>query len=119
MSLRKVLRAAIVIQWVSIVLFSLAPGMLASNLPSHLQDYLQWKAEQRLTTTPLQLLVPMGALFFIYLMTSVSLFFYRPWAKPAYLIVGLLVYGATLFTGPVVEHAAASAIDDIYFSALL
>ena len=113
MSLKKILRIAIVVEWASVLFSVLASGILESHLPPQLQDYLLWEAEQEITTLEYWLLIPVIIIILMYLISSIGLFLYKPWAKRAYIITGIVGFVILPFTGPIVDHALAYTIADL------
>ncbi len=112
MKLKKVLRTAIIAEWVISLLYIFATLTLETDLPAHVQEYIQWLDEvEVIATTEIVVLI----LFIIAaLITSIGLFFFKPWAKQTYLIITItgFVIGPLIST-QVVEHGLASSIGDI------
>ena len=113
MKLKKVLRTAIIAEWVISLLYIFATLTLETDLPAHVQEYIQWLDEvEVIATTEIVVLI----LFFIAaLITSIGLFFFKPWAKQTYLtitIIGFVI--GPLISTEVVEHGLASSIGDIH-----
>ncbi len=112
MKLKKVLRTAIIAEWVISLLYLFATLNLETDLPAHVQEYIQWLDEvEVIATTEIVVLI----LFIIAaLITSIGLFFFKPWAKQTYLIITItgFVIGPLIST-QVVEHGLASSIGDI------
>ena len=113
MCLKKVLRIAIVVEWATIILFIMVSKMLESSLPSQLQNYLLWETEQELTTIEFLFLIPMIIFILMYLISSIGLFLYKPWAKRLYIIIRAFGFFLLLFSGPYVDHGIAYAIGEL------
>lgn len=112
MELKKVLRAAIIAEWVISLLYLFATLNLETDLPVHVQEYIQWLDEvEVIATTEIVVLI----LFIIAaLITSIGLFFFKPWAKQTYLIITIIGYVISPLISPqVVEHGLTSSIGDI------
>ena len=108
MTLKKVLRTAIIVEWVSIFLGFFTSEILKSDLPAQLQDYLQW---QEAVEDPESNLFLILIFLLAYIISSIGIFLFKPWAKQAYLIlnvVGLLVF--PLLSIHTVEHALTDSI---------
>jgi len=112
MKLKKVLRTAIIAEWVISLLYLFATLTLETDLPAHVQEYIQWLDEvEVIATTEIVVLI----LFIIAaLIASIGLFFFKPWAKQTYLIITIIgfVIGPLIST-QVIEHGLASSIGDI------
>jgi len=112
LELKKVLRAAIIAEWVISLLYLFATLNLETDLPVHVQEYIQWLDEvEVIATTEIVVLI----LFIIAaLITSIGLFFFKPWAKQTYLIITIIGYVISPLISPqVVEHGLTSTIGDI------
>ena len=112
MKLKKVLRTAIIAEWVISLLYLFATLNLETDLPVHVQEYIQWIDEvEVIATTEIVVLI----LFIIAaLITSIGLFFFKPWAKQTYLIITIIGFLISpLIESQVIEHGLSSSIGDI------
>ena len=112
MELKKVLRTAIIAEWVISLLYLFATLNLETDLPVHVQEYIQWLDEvEVIATTEIVVLI----LFIIAaLITSIGLFFFKPWAKQTFLIITIIWFVISpLIITQVVEHGLTSSIGDI------
>ncbi|BCS96215.1 hypothetical protein DSLASN_18530 [Desulfoluna limicola] len=113
MSLKKILRMAIIFDWFTTILYVVVSEILESSLPSQLQDYLKWEANKELTITENLIFIPVILLLVVYLISSIGLFLYKPWAKQIYIVVAFLLVALVPFAGPTVDHALTSTIGEI------
>ena len=112
MKLKKVLRTAIIADWVTVLLYLFATITLETDLPAHLQEYNHWLNEVEIIATT-EIVVTI-LLIIAVLITSIGLFFFKPWAKQTYLIITIIGFVINpLIYLPVVEHALSSSIADI------
>lgn len=113
MSIRLWLRIAVIIELVSIFGFIFIDTYLSNSLPSILQDYLNWKEVQHISSFEVGLLFLVLPLLLLYVISAIGLLFLKPWAKKIYIIANILMIVLSPFTGPTVEHAFTSTIGDV------
>ena len=112
MKLKKVLRTAIIAEWVIGLLYLFATITLETDLPAHLQEYILWLDEVEVMATT-EIVVTI-LLIIASLITSIGLFFFKPWAKQTFLIITIIGFViGPLIVPQVVEHGLASGIGDI------
>lgn len=113
MDLKKALRVALIFEWITIIAYIFLTFTLESNLPIQLQDYLEWEANQELTTYELIALPFLVIALVIYLISSIGIFFFKLWAKKIYIFVSVFLVLSNIASSPTVEHSITYTIGNI------
>lgn len=111
MEMRKVLRVAIVAEWILVAVTLTLSAVLERFLPAPLQDYLKAQSHLDLGVSDLLILAGLGIFLVGFLTSTIGLFAGRPWARWVYLGAEILGCVLMLFMGPNVGHMAASAFE--------
>lgn len=113
MNTKLALRIAIVCQWVLVAVSVPLSFALEHTLPIQVREYLEWEANRDLTTLDLVLMTTLLVLVIGYLVSSVSLFLLRKWARWMYLACVIVGYILVPLGGATVEHGLAYTLGDV------
>ena len=111
MDMRKVLRVAIVAEWI-LVASTLSTLFLERFLPAPLQEYVKAQSETDLQAFDILVLLALGIFFIGFLTSSIGLFAGKKWARGVYLAAEILGSALALFLGPTVMHPIATVCEN-------
>jgi hypothetical protein len=110
MALITALRALIVVEFVSNLLAISADLALESTFPEPLQEFLLTREQGPLSAATL---LVFGALFIALVVSWISLWLLKPWARMLYTAVVIIFLVFTLFLGPVVTSSPGEVLSTI------
>jgi uncharacterized membrane protein (DUF2068 family) len=114
LDLQKILRIAVVLHGLLIIVCIPVSRILDAYLPIQLLNYKLWVHEQGLINVELSIIPPLVIIACVcHLISSIGLFFFKPWAKWAYSACIALVLILLPFMGPRVEHALTQPIEGV------
>lgn len=118
LSIKSIFRLVLVIQFVVLVLSVVADYHFIQYLPEQLQNYLAWEENQDITENESIIFIFILPLLLVYFLSIFGLFFFKVWAKKAYIISSIIMLFLTPFLSPTVEHAFVTAIGSLEASCL-
>jgi hypothetical protein len=104
------LRAFIVVEFVSNLLAICADLALESTFPEPLQEFLLTREQGPIRAATL---LVFGALFIALVVSWISLWLLKPWARMLYTAVVIIFLVFTLFLGPVVTSSLGEVLSTI------
>ncbi len=113
MDLRKRLRIAVVVQWFLIIVSIPVTRILDAYLPIQLRNYKLWVNEQGYNNVEFAIMLVATIVCVVHIISSIGLFFLKPWAKWYYCTCIALFLIISLFLRPTVEHALTNPIGGV------
>jgi len=110
---RNILRAAIICEWVFIILQVVSSFMFKDTLPELLQQWLVRKQEACITSFDIMFLFLAIPLLIAYLISSVYLLLLKKWAKWTYLVSLLFMAILVVLDGPDLSNAIESLFAEL------
>ncbi len=113
MNLQKILRVAVVLHGLLIIVSIPVSKILDAYLPIQLRNYKLWVHEQGYTNVEFAIMLIATIVCVGHIISSIGLFFLKPWAKWPYSVCVLLILIISLFLRPTVEHALTNPIGGV------
>ena len=112
MDMRKVLRIALVAEWILVAVTLTLSAVLERFLPAPLQEYLKAQSQLDLQASDILIFLGLGIFLVGFLTSSIALFAGKRWARWLYLGAEVLGCALVLFLGPTVMHPIATACEN-------
>ncbi len=117
MDLRKKLRIAVVLHLLFIIVSIPVSKILDAYLPIQLRNYKLWVNEQGYNNVEFAIMLVATIVCVVHIVSSIGLFFLKPWAKWYYCTCVALILIISLFLRPTVEHAVINPIGGVSYIA--